>query len=136
MQEIFEWINTTYAGNALVGLDLPPQFPDMLIPEAGLIAGLESLFWPRRRRTLGEISPIDADPTEDELEACKREMEASLRESLTVVRANRFIEGMNFEKVISSADMPLHNEDDLSDLIAVLLHSEAADARYRVRILP
>jgi len=133
VQEIFEWINTTYAGNALVGLDLPEKFPDMLIPEAGLIAGLESLFWPRRRRTLGEISPIDADPTEDELEACKREMEASLRESLTVVRANRFIENMNFEKVISSADMPLQNEDDLSDLIAVLLHSEAADARYRVR---
>jgi hypothetical protein len=60
-------------------------------------------------------------------------MEASLRESLTVVRANRFIESMNFEKVISSADMPLHNEDDLSDLIAVLLHSEAGDAHYKVR---
>ena len=82
---------------------------------------------------LGRVSPIDADPTDDELEACKREMETSLRESLTVVRANRFIENMNFEKVISSADMPLQNEDDLSDLIAVLLHSEAADARYRVR---
>jgi len=78
----------------------------MLISEAGLIAGLESLFWPRRRRALGEIRPIDADPTEDELETCKREMETSLRESLTVVRANRFIENMNFEKIISSADMP------------------------------
>ena len=133
VQKLFEWINSNYAGHALVGLDIPPKFPDMLISEAGLIAGLESLFWPRRRRTLGEISPIDADPTEDELEACKREMEASLRESLTVVRANRFIEHMNFEKIISSADMPLRNEDDMSDLIAVLLHSEAADAHYRVR---
>jgi hypothetical protein len=132
VQKLFEWSNTTYAGHALVGLDLPPKFPDMLVPEAGLIAGLESLFWPRRRRTLGEIGPIDADPTEAELEACKREMEASLRESLTVVRANRFIESMNFEKIISSADMPLRNEDDMSDLIAVLLHSEAADAHYRV----
>jgi hypothetical protein len=133
VQEFFEWINTNQAGNSLAGLDLPSQFPDMLIPEAGLIAGLESLFWPRRRRALGEMSPIDADPTDDELEACKREMETSLRESLTVVRANRFIESMNFEKVISSAELPLRNEDDLSDLIALLLHSEAADARYRVR---
>jgi hypothetical protein len=35
---------------------------------------------------------------------------------------------------IASANVPVHNEDDLADVIALLLHAESGEARYRVEV--
>jgi hypothetical protein len=68
------------------------------------------------------------------MEDCLREMESNLRDSLTALRANRFIEsiGMQSGEKLRSADLPVVTDDDIADLAAVLLHAESADVRYRI----
>ena len=61
-------------------------------------------------------------------------MGRSLRDSLSVLRANTFIGSLEGGKGtrIASADLPIHGESGFTDLISLLLHSESAEARYRI----
>jgi hypothetical protein len=36
---------------------------------------------------------------------------------------------------IPSKDLPIRNDDDMDDVVALLLHAESAEARYRVEAL-
>jgi len=57
-----------------------------------------------------------------------------MRNSLTVARANRFIAQLPGGKGtrIASKDLPLRNGDDVDDVVALLLHAESGEARYRI----
>jgi hypothetical protein len=133
VQEIFHKINDRHAGRRISEIE-EENFPELRIPGIGLVGGLESLYRPRRTGSAGEMDPIDDAPDEEAMEDCLREMESNLRDSLTALRANRFIEsiGMQSGEKLRSADLPVVTDDDIADLAAVLLHAESADVRYRI----
>lgn len=132
VQEIFEQINESFAGKRLHEIDA--ELPPPLIAEAGLIGGRESLYPKVRRRQAGDIHPVEEDVDEADKEAALLDMEANLRDSLNVIRANEFIAGLEWppDGVISSKDLPVRTDDDVADLAALLLHAESSDALYRI----
>jgi hypothetical protein len=73
--------------------------------------------------------------SDDAIERTQRQLTATLRDSLTVMRANRFADdafATHGTRVPSST--LLRTEDDLADLIACLLHAGSREARYRIDI--
>jgi hypothetical protein len=136
IKELFERINGELAGCRLADLNQLISLPPMLLPDGRLLAGRDSLYEPPRRRSLEENSPIDDDITETQRDNTKSQFRKVVRESLTVGRANRFVEKLPGGKGarIASADLPVKSNDDLADVIAVLLHAESSDACYRVEV--
>lgn len=139
VQEFFEALNTHFAGRRIRELDdLGIQFPALLLHDARVIGGMESLYTPRLRRAAGEIEPLDEDdPTQDG--RVLAQIEATLRDSLTISRANHFVAALPVEKgaPIHSTDLlrdHVHNDEDLADLIACLLHARSAGAKFEVRL--
>jgi hypothetical protein len=136
MKELFELVNRSFAdaGGRLSDLDDQIELPPLRLPETRLLAGRDSLYEPARRRTIEENAPLAGDVSEAQRENARRQMESALRDSLSVTRANHFISQLPGGKGsrISSGEFPVRNEDDLADLIAVLLHAESAEARYRI----
>jgi hypothetical protein len=129
VQDLFEWVNARFAGRRITDLGLDLHIPSLLVPEAGLVSG-DSLYTPRLRRSLEEIEPLGDDLTEQQREAALREMESNLRDSLSVSRANQYVErlpGGSGDR-ISSSELPVHNDDDIADLVACLLHAGSRDA--------
>ncbi len=64
-------------------------------------------------------------------------MERALRESLSVQRANAFVKSLPGGKGDAHRQAPIIPIDGASgftDLIALLLHSESAEARYRLEV--
>lgn len=135
VQQVFELLNKRFAGSRISEIEPDPALPALQLPEAGLLGGIECLYLPRRRREAGEIDPIADNVDSDDVEDALLEMEANLRDSLTAIRANRFVETLDFQggDRISSGDLSLRTEDDIADLASVLLHAESLDARYRIR---
>jgi hypothetical protein len=137
VQEFFETLNRHFAGKRVAELDAAGiKFPELRIHDARLFAGVESLYSPRLRRVPGEIEPLDDEASEDQQDAAMRGLHAAMRDSMTVARANRFVEQLLPEPKASirSGDIPLRCEEDLADLIACLLNARASDARYRVEV--
>lgn len=136
VKELFEKLNEAFAGRRFSDLEESPEMPALLLPEMRLLAGRDSLYEPPRRRTLEENRPLDDDLTEDQRERTKLQMENALRDSLTVARANRFVERLPGSKGarLDSEEMPIRDEDDLADVIALLLHAESSDANYRIEV--
>lgn len=134
VKNVFEQINSRFAGRRMGDLDSDLELPPLLVAESRNLAGRDSLYEPAKRRVVEANEPIEDDVTEELRERSRRQMEAALRDSLTVARANRFIAALPGGKGsrISSADLPVRNEDDVADVIAILLHSESTEARYRV----
>lgn len=135
VQAFFEALNQHGAGRRVAELDdEAAEFPALKIHDARLFGGLESLYTPRLQRRAGEIAAMDDEATEDERKDAMRRVQAALRDSLTVARANRFADELLPPQTtsISSAEIPLRCDEDIADLIACLLHARAADARYRV----
>jgi hypothetical protein len=134
VKKVFDLVNRHCAGRRLHEVKLEPEMPPLSIHDVRLLAGRDSLHEPPRKRLIEENQPIDEDPTDD-LKRCGRLlMEAALRDSLSVGRANRFVKQLPGGKGsrIASADLPVRNEDDLADIIALLLHAESSDAIYRI----
>jgi hypothetical protein len=133
IQSIFEFINKKFGNERLSDIDI--DLPKLLLPEVKLLSGLESLYLPRRSRQPCELAPVDAEPDDAEREACLLEMESTLRDSMTVLRANRFVEQLPFgeRKVLSSSELPIRNDEEIADLASVLLHAESDDACFQVR---
>lgn len=139
VQSFFETLNQAFAGrtlNEINALDLP--IPALQIHEIKIPGGLESLYTPRLRREAGEIEPLEeAEPGEGDQAIA--ELEMTMRDSLTVGRANRFVESLPGRKGerISSADLlrtHVRTDDDLADVIACLLHARSADARFLLEV--
>ena len=138
VQEVFEALNRHAAGRRVADLDADAiEFPALRIDDARMLGGLESLYTPRLRRTAGEIEPLDEEASCEQQDDALRRLHAAMRDSLTVARANRFVEDLLPERgaSIDSSAIRLRCEDDLADVIACLLHAHAGDARYRVDVV-
>jgi len=135
IQRIFEWINSQNANRRITDLSEQIELPRLLICEAGLLSG-DSLYTPRLRRSLLHIDPIGDDVSDAQREAALTEIHSNLLNSLNVSRANQFVERLpgNSHASIHVTELPIHNEDDISDVIACLLHTGARDARFSVQI--
>jgi len=136
VKELFDRINAAFPGSRLGDLNEFISLPPLLLPDSRLLAGRDSLYEPPHRRTLEENPPVDDDVTEGQRDRAKAQLGAVVRDSLTVARANRLVEKLMGGKGarIASADLPVHNEDDLADVIALLLHADSGEARYRVEV--
>ena len=86
-------LNRHFAGRRLVELDdAGIECPELRIHDTRLLAGVESLYTPRLRRVAGEIEPFDDEASESQQHDAMRRLHAAMRDSLTVARANRFVE--------------------------------------------
>ncbi len=135
-QRFFETLNTHFKGRRIADLQESVQdFPPLQIAGIQLLAGLDSLRFPQLRHAAGEVEAVDDDLSDDALDRSRRQLAASMRDSLTVARANRFAMDA-FERFGSkvASNALLHTEDDLADLIACLLHAGAREARFKVEI--
>jgi hypothetical protein len=135
VQEVFKWVNTCFAGRRLTDLGVDLQMPSLLTPEAGLVSG-DSFYTPRLRRSLEEIEPLGDDLTDAQRESALREMESNLRDSLSVSRANHFVENLPGGRGarIASSGLPIRNDDDIADVVACLLHAGSRDACFSLEV--
>ncbi len=134
VQGFFEKLNAHFAGRRVADAESEiSELPALRIAEIKIPAGLESLYSPRLRRDQGEIEPLDDEVDADALERTQQELASTLRDSLTVARANRFAAAAfaAHGARVASADL-LDTEEHLADIIACLLHASARDARYQV----
>lgn len=136
VQRFFQKLNESFAGRRVVDVEAAAgELPALLLCDVRLFAGIESLYTPRLRHSLGEIEPLEEEPSEDEIERSRRQLAGTLRDSLTVARANRFATdafAKHGPRVVSN--QLLRSDDDLADLIACLLHAGAREARFRVEV--
>lgn len=139
VQTFFEGLNRRFAGRRVAELDeLADDIPALKLHEVRVFGGIESLYTPRLRRTAGEIEPLDDTDTRQQDRALAQ-LENTMRDSLTVGRANQFVaalpgetgEGVSSDRLLGEF---VHNDEDMASLIACLLHARSADARYRVEV--
>jgi len=136
VQRFFEKLNETFAGRRVIDAEAEiSELPALLVGEVKLLAGLESLYTPRLRHALGEVEPLDDEASDEEFDRSRRQLTATLRDSLTVARANRFAADVFAQHGprVASKDL-LRTDDDLADLIACLLHASAREARFRIEV--
>lgn len=135
IQQVFESLNRKFSGQRLSEIEAPESLPALGVGEVGLLGGRESLYLPRKTRATGEIEPIPDDDEEEDRERCLVQMQDNLRDALTALRANAFIERLALGRGETRhlADLEIDNDDDIADLAAVLLHADSGDATYRVQ---
>jgi hypothetical protein len=137
LKAFFETANRLLAGRRLQRSNPTlPELPDLLMPAVKLPAGLDSLYSPPSRRPPLEQDAFDDAVSESDRESGLHDMQRTIRESLTVARANRFIQALPGGKGerIESDQLELDGTHSSADLIALLLHAEAPDARYRLDV--
>ena len=139
VQTLFETLNQHFSGWRVTDIDaLALEFAALALHDARILGGLESLYTPRLRRAAGEIEPLeDEDPRY--ADRALAQLESNLRDSLTVSRANHFIAALPGKSGTTwSSDELLrqhvHNDEDVADLIACLLHAQSADACFEVQV--
>ena len=139
VQEFFETLNRHFAGRRVGELDeLGIEFPVLLLHDARIIGGMESLYTPRLRRAAGEIEPL-ADADQRQQDHALAQLESTMRDSFTVSRANHFVAALPCKKgaQIESDELlrdHVHNDEDVDNLIACLLHSRSADAQFEIQV--
>ena len=137
LKAFFENVNRMVAGKRVSHLSgAIPEFPEFLLPSVKLPAGLDSLQTPPVRRTPMEQEAFEDTVNESDRQAGLRDMERALRESVSVQRANAFVKSLPGGKGtrIESVDIPVEGEKGFTDLIALLLHAESAEARFRLEV--
>ncbi len=137
VSELFEALNKFGAGRRVSELDAEAiDFPALRLQDTRLLAGLESLYTPRLRRTAGEIEPLEDEASDQQQDDALRRLHAAMRDSMTVTRANRFAEQLFKDQGprVESQDLKIRCEEDLADVIACLLHAHAGDAHFRVEV--
>jgi hypothetical protein len=139
VQAFFETLNSHFAGRRVAEIEaLQAGFPVLLLHEARLMGGMESLYTPHLRRAAGEIEPME-DPDTRQQDRALAQLEGTIRDSLTVSRANRFVErlpgepGTRFDSHVLLRER-VHNDEDIADVIACLLHARSSDARFRLDV--
>jgi len=137
LKSFFEQVNRLAAGKKFSQLSsCTPSFPTMLLPATKIPNGLDSLKTPPLRRTPMEQNAFEDDISEFDRMAGLRDMEKSLRESLSVHRANLFLQSLPGSKGarIDSQDLQVSGESGFTDLISLLLHAESPEARFRIEV--
>ncbi len=139
VQEFFETLNRHFAGQRIGEIDsLGIEFPALSLHDTRIIGGMESLYTPRLRSIAGEIEPMeDSDPRQ--MDRALAQLENTMRDSLTVSRANHFVAalpGCKGERIDSSVLIRdnIRNDEDVANLIACLLHARSADAKFEIQV--
>jgi hypothetical protein len=139
VQTFFELLNKHFQGWRVSQVDaLNLELPLLMVHDARILGGLESLYTPRLRRAAGEIEPLEDDDPSD-ADRALAQLEGNLRDSLTVSRANHFVSALPGESGTKWGSDELlrdyvRNDEDVANLIACLLHARSADARFEVRV--
>lgn len=139
VQGFFESINRRFAGKSLLQLSAADiDTPSLMIYDINLFAGFDSFYRPRMRAESGEIEPLH-DSAEHQRQRALAELGSTIRDSLSVAQANRFVEGLEGErgKAWSSSDLMrsyIHNDEDMAHLVACLLHSSSQDASFEIQV--
>ena len=139
VQAFFETLNQHFSGWRVANVEaLGIEFPSIALHDARILGGLESLYVPRLRRAAGEIEPLEEEDSAH-ADRALAQLESNLRDSLTVSRANHFIASLPGEAGSrwSSDDLlraHVHNDEDVADLIACLLHARSSDARFEILV--
>lgn len=139
VQTFFELLNKHFQGWRVSQVDaLNLELPFLMIHDARILGGLDSLYTPRLRRAAGEIEPLEDDDPSD-ADRALAQLEGNLRDSLTVSRANHFVSALPGESGTKWGSDELlrdhvRNDEDVANLIACLLHARSADARFEVRV--
>ena len=133
VQEVFQHVDAAVTPGRLHEVREDLELPVLGVVEAGLLSS-DSLYRPRLRRVPGELEPVGEDVSEGDIDEAMAELGANLRDTLNVIRANRYVDRLpgSAGSRTSLADMPVTNDDDIADIIACLLHAGARDAAYRV----
>lgn len=137
VKALFETANRLLAGKRLsIHAGDLPELPALRLPSVKLPAGRDSLYSPPTRRTPLEQEPFEDSTSDADRDEGVRGIERSMRDSLSVQRANKFVQSLPGGKGdrIESRDLSIGGESGLTDLISLLLHSESAEARYRLDI--
>ena len=134
VRDFFEQINGLHAGRRFSDPWALPELPAFRLPEARLPYGRDSLHTPAVRRAPTEQDAMEDDLSDADRQAGLAEMERALRESLSVRRANEFVRVLPGGKgaCLSSADIPFSQDESAAELLALLLHAESPEARYRL----
>lgn len=133
VQAVFQYVDGQVEGGRLHELEIDLGLPAVAVCESGLLSS-DSLYRPRLRRAAGELEPVGEDVSGEDIDEAMAELGANLRDTLNVLRANRYVDrlpGASGAKV-GLADLPIRDDDDIADVIACLLHAGARDAAYRV----
>ncbi len=139
VQTFFETLNRHFSGRRVAEVDaLGLEFPILPLHDARILGGLESLYTPRLRRAAEEIEPLEDDDPRH-ADRALAQLESSLRDSLTVSRANHYMGRLpGTSGTAWNSDVLLreyvHNDEDVADLIACLLHARSPDARFDIRV--
>jgi uncharacterized protein (DUF2267 family) len=139
VQEFFEILNRHFTGRRVAELDeLGIEFPALLLHDTRIFGGLESLYTPRLRRAVGEIEPL-VDSDKRQQDNALAQLESTMRDSLTVSRANHFVAALPGKKGarMDSDELlrdHIHNDEDVDNLIACLLHARSADAQFEIKV--
>ncbi len=133
VQRLFSAVEAQFQGERLTDLPDSLALPGILMLEADILSA-DSLRKPPLRREPGELEAIGDDLSETERDAAVREIEDTLRDSMNVLRANRYVSRLDgpVGTQWTLADLPLHSDDDLADLVACLLHAGSRDAAYEL----
>lgn len=137
VKALFETANRLLAGKRLsIHAGDLPELPALRLPSVKLPAGRDSLYSPPTRRTPLEQEPFEDSTSDADRDEGVRGIERSMGDSLSVQRANKFVQSLPGGKGdrIESRDLSIGGESGLTDLISLLLHSESAEARYRLDI--
>lgn len=139
VQDFFETLNRHFAGQRISEIDsLGIEFPELALHDTRIIGGMESLYTPRLRGVAGEIEPMeDSDPRQ--MDRALAQLENTMRDSLTVSRANHFVAalpGRKGARIDSSTLLreSVRNDEDIADVIACLLHARSADAKFEIQV--
>ncbi len=137
VKALFETANRLLARKrlSLHAADLP-ELPALRLPAVKLPAGRDSLYAPPVRRTPLEQEPFEDTTSDSDRDDGLRDMQRSLRDSLSIQRANKFVQSLPGGKGdrIGSGDLSISGEAGFTDLISLLLHSESPEARYRLDV--
>lgn len=137
LKAFFEQVNQLAAGKKLSQFpSSASDFPQMLLPSSKIPNGLDSLKLPPLRRTPMEQDAFEDDINDNDRMAGLRDMEKALRESLSVHRANAFIQALPGTKGarIESSEISVDGDIGFTDLISLLLHAESPEARFRIDV--
>lgn len=139
VQAFFETLNRCFAGFRVSQLDMMNlNSPQILLHEAKIPWGLDSLYTPRLRQSSVDVEPLEESDVQQQ-DRTLAQLATNIRDSLTVSRANRFVARLPGKRgsALSSQELLLehvHNEEDMGDIIACLLHAKSLDADYEIRI--
>jgi hypothetical protein len=135
VRTFFQQVNRLLSGRRFSSPWQLPDLPPFRLPDTRIPYGRDSLQMPHLRRPPAEHEALDDEPTDTERQDGLEDMERALRDSLSVRRANEFIKSLPGSKgsTLSSAELTFaSNESAATDLLALLLHAESPEARYRL----